>query len=51
MNIRLLLEELTEDTWDPEDDEDSDGETGPLNSKFVDILWEERLFAAVAIWT
>ena len=51
MNIRLLLVELTEETWDPEEDEDSDGETGPLNSKLVDILWEERLFAVVDIWT
>ena len=49
MNIRPV--ELTEDTWDPEEDEDSDGEAGPLNSELVFILWDDMEFVAVPKWT
>ena len=47
IDIGRLLAELIEDAWDPEDEDDSDGETGPLESKFVDMLREERLFIAL----
>ena len=47
IDIGRLLAELIEDAWDPEDEDDSDGETGPLESKFVDMLREERSFIAL----
>ena len=52
MNIGCcLLVELIEDSWDPEEEEDSDGEIGPLESKLVDIrLWEEGSFVAADMW-
>ena len=46
MNIwwRLLVE-LIDDSWDPEEEDDSDGEIGPFEPKLVAILcWS--LFAA-----